>query len=201
MDVDELLRRLIEHYKTGTHTGDPFKVLIATIMSHRTNDDVTYPAADRLFERYGTPESLMKADVADIARIIYPVGFYNTKARRIKEVARIIHERYGGQVPDEMDELLKLPSVGRKTASCVLVFAFGKAALPVDTHVHRISNRLGLVSTPTPLETEKALEKVLPKRYWLEYNELLVAHGRAVCRPVGPRCDDCFLADICPKLL
>jgi endonuclease-3 len=201
MDVNVLMARLRTRYTSGTHTGDPFKVLIATIMSHRTNDDVTYPAADRLFERYETPKKLMDAEEKDIAKIIYPVGFYNTKAKQIKKVARIIHEQHGDRVPDEMEELLKLPSVGRKTASCVLVFAFGKAALPVDTHVHRISNRLGLVETLTPLETEQSLVRDLPKKYWMEYNELLVSHGRAVCRPIGPRCNECFLEDICPRLV
>ncbi len=200
MEVDELIRRLRQKYRTGTHRREPFRVLIGTILSQRTNDDVTYPAAERLFSRYRSAEELAAAEPREVARLIKPVGFYNVKAERIVEVAQIIVNQYQGHVPDTLDELLKLPSVGRKTANCVLVFGFGKPAIPVDTHVHRISNRLGLVQTATPLETEMALKEVLDRKYWIEFNELLVHHGRALCRPLRPKCGECFLNDLCPKV-
>ncbi|HOW15759.1 endonuclease III [Methanosarcina sp.] len=204
MDIDELMRRLFEFYPDGctVDVREPFFALISTVMSHRTRDDVTYPAAEKLFERFSTPEEMSEADVEDIETLIKDVGFYRVKAGRIKEISRILLQEYNGMVPDEMETLLKLPGVGRKTANCVLAHAFLKEdALAVDTHVHRISNRLGLVVTKNPEETEIELKKVLPQKYWRHVNILLVKFGQNVCRPVAPRCEICVLSDICPKIL
>jgi endonuclease-3 len=151
MDADELMRRLFELYPDGLDVQEPFFALISTVMSHRTRDDVTYPAAEKLFERFSTPEEMAEANLEEIAALIKDVGFYRVKAGRVKEISRILLEEYNGRVPDDMDTLLKLPGVGRKTANCVLAHAFLKEdALAVDTHVHRISNRLGLVVTKSP---------------------------------------------------
>jgi Predicted EndoIII-related endonuclease len=203
MDVDELMRRLFELYPEGYIDGfsDPFFVLISTVMSHRTRDDVTYPAARKLFERFSTPEEMVKAEVNEIETLIKDVGFYRVKSGRIKEISRILLEKYNGKVPDNMETLLELPGVGRKTANCVLAHAFLKDALAVDTHVHRISNRLGLVETKIPEETEIELKKILPQRYWRHINLLLVKLGQNICRPISPRCEICTLNDMCPKIL
>ncbi|AKB69926.1 MULTISPECIES: endonuclease III domain-containing protein [Methanosarcina] len=204
MDTDELMRRLFELYPDGctVDVREPFFALISTVMSHRTRDDVTYPAAKKLFERFSTPEEMVEANVEDIEELIRDVGFYRVKAGRIKEISRILLEDYNGKVPDDMETLLKLPGVGRKTANCVLAHAFLKEdALAVDTHVHRISNRLGLVVTKNPEETEMELKKLLPQKYWRHVNILLVKFGQNVCRPISPRCGICILNDICPKIL
>ena len=203
MDLDELMRRLFELYPEGYADGprEPFFVLISTVMSHRTRDDVTYPAAKRLFERLSTPEEMVKADVEEIEALIRDVGFYRVKAGRIKEISGILLKEYNGRVPDEMETLLKLPGVGRKTANCVLAHAFLKDALAVDTHVHRISNRLGLVETKGPEDTEIELKKIFPQRYWKHINLLLVKLGQNICRPISPRCGGCVLNDMCPKII
>jgi endonuclease-3 len=204
MDIDELIRRLFELYPDGctVNVREPFFALISTVMSHRTRDDVTYPAAERLFKRFSTPEEMVEADVEEIETLIKDVGFYRVKAGRIKEISRILLEEYNGRVPDEMESLLKLPGVGRKTANCVLAHAFLKEdALAVDIHVHRISNRLGLVVTKNPEETERELKRRLPQKYWMNVNILLVKFGQNVCRPVSPRCGICVLNDICPKII
>lgn len=203
MDIDELMRRLFELYPEGYADGsrDPFFVLISTVMSHRTRDDVTYPAAKRLFERLSTPEEMVETDVEEIEALIRDVGFYRVKAGRIKEISGILLKEYNGRVPDEMETLLKLPGVGRKTANCVLAHAFLKDALAVDTHVHRISNRLGLVDTKAPEETEIELKKIFPQRYWKHINLLFVKLGQNICRPISPRCGLCVLNDMCPKIL
>ena len=177
--------------------GDPFRVLIATILSHRTKDPVTALASSRLFAKYPKPSQLAMADIRTIARLIKPVGFYNTKAKTVKRVARIILEKYKGRVPDDMDELLELPSVGRKTANCVLVYGFKRPAIPVDTHVHRIFNRLGVVKTKTPDETEQELTKIVDRKDWLPLNEVFVKFGQLVCKPIGPKCPVCPLTDRC----
>ncbi len=202
MDVDELMRRLFELYPEDNTYGfqDPFFALISTVMSHRTRDDVTYPAARKLFEKFSTPEELVQADVNEIEALIKDVGFYRVKAGRIKEISRILLEKYDARVPDDMESLLEMPGVGRKTANCVLAHAFFKDALAVDTHVHRISNRLGLVDTKVPEETETELKKIFPQRYWKHINLLLVKLGQNVCRPISPRCGTCVLNDMCPKI-
>lgn len=184
----------LEHYQR-----DPFVVLISTILSQRTRDENTIKATNKLFSVYKTPEEIAKAPLEKLEEIIKEVGFYKVKAKRIKEVSRIIAEKYNNKVPDNIEELLKLPGVGRKTANCVLVYGYNKHAIPVDTHVHRISNRLGLVKTKSPEETEKELIKIIPKKYWRELNSLFVKFGQTICKPANPRCNECPLADICPS--
>lgn len=175
----------------------PFQVLISTILSLRTKDDITYPTSKKLFETLKTPEDFVKIDTKKLEKLIYPVGFFRNKAKTIKKVSRIILDKYNGTVPSELEELLKLPGVGRKTANLVLSVAFGKDAICVDTHVHRISNRIGLVKTKNPTETEFELMKILPKEYWRKINHLMVAFGQTVCKPVKPRCKECKLKDVC----
>ncbi|MCS7299028.1 MAG: endonuclease III [Spirochaetia bacterium] len=175
----------------------PFQVLISTILSLRTKDDITYPTSKKLFEILKTPEDFVKIDTKKLEKLIYPVGFFRNKAKTIKEVSRIILDKYNGIVPSELEELLKLPGVGRKTANLVLSVAFGKDAICVDTHVHRISNRIGLVKTKNPTETEFELMKILPKEHWGKINHLMVAFGQTICKPVKPRCKECKLKDVC----
>lgn len=177
--------------------GDPFRVLIGTVLSHRTKDPVTAKASSRLFAAFPDARKLSKANVRTVSRLIKPVGFYKTKAKTVKKLARIILEQYDNKVPDSIDELLKLPSVGRKTANCVLVYGFKKPAIPVDTHVHRIFNRIGIVGTKTPDETEMELVKVVDRQDWLELNDVFVKFGQMVCKPIGPKCPECPLNDRC----
>jgi len=180
--------------------ASPFEILVSTILSLRTKDEVTTAAARRIFKKARTPEALVKLDEETIRQLIYPVGFYPTKATRLREISRILLEQFDGNVPDSIDELLKLPGVGRKTANLVLVEGFKKDAICVDTHVHRISNRLGYVHTKTPDKTEFALRKKLPRKYWIIYNEILVAFGQVICRPVSPYCSKCPVRDLCKKI-
>jgi endonuclease III len=177
--------------------GDPFRILIGTILSHRTRDENTSRAVENLFSRYKTPEQLATANPSTVRKLIRPSGFYNMKTKNIIKVSNQLLENFGGRVPSTMDELLTLHSVGRKTANCVLVYAFNEPAIPVDTHVHRISNRLGLVSTKKPEETEEALTKSVPRKYWLDLNDLFVRFGQTTCKPIGPRCGDCTLRPEC----
>ncbi|MCE2508695.1 MAG: endonuclease III [Nitrosopumilaceae archaeon] len=175
----------------------PFSILIGTILSARTRDENTAKVVRALFARYGTPQELADADIPDVERLIRSIGFYRVKAKRIVEVAKIIAERYGGAVPDDIESLTSLPGVGRKTANCVLVYAFEKPAIPVDIHVHRISNRLGLVNTKTPEETEAALVSRVPKKYWLRINDTFVMYGQNVCKPISPMCGVCRIRTMC----
>jgi endonuclease-3 len=177
--------------------GDPFKILIGTILSARTRDENTTKVVNQLFTRYQTPEELAKADVDDIKKMIRSIGFYNVKAARIKQVSQIIFERFEGQVPADMERLLELPGVGRKTANCVLVYAFNKPAIPVDVHVHRISNRLGIVNTKTPEQTEIELAKTVDRKLWTKVNDMFVMYGQNICLPVRPNCKACDLKKIC----
>ena len=178
--------------------ADPFQTLIATVISQRTREEKTAEAASALFARYPGAASLANARAPVVAGLIRPAGFYRQKAPVLIEISRRILRDHGGRVPRNIDQLLALPGVGRKTANCVLVFAYGVPAIPVDTHVHRISNRLGWVKTRTPGQTEEALTRTLPKKYWTIINELFVLFGREICRPVGPRCSECPL-DNCPS--
>ena len=201
MLASEVISRLRGIYTPGffDRINDPFYVLISTVLSQRTRDDVTIPTTEKLFSVYGSLQAMATADPEDIEKLIKDVGFYRVKSGRIIEISRILLEEYEGKVPDNIDELLKLPGVGRKTANCVLTYAFRKDAIAVDTHVHRISNRLGLVTTNAPEDTEAELEHVVPRELWQYVNELLVRFGQDVCRPVSPKCDVCVLAELCPS--
>jgi endonuclease III len=179
---------------------DPFRVLIACLLSLRTKDETTGPAARRLFALADTPEAMLRLTPRQIERAIFPVGFYRTKARGLLRVCRELIERFGGTVPDTIDELLTLHGVGRKTANLVVTQGFNKPGICVDVHVHRISNRLGYVKTKTPAETETALRATLPRRYWIGYNDLLVSFGQNVCVPVSPRCSRCPIGATCPRV-
>lgn len=176
---------------------DPYRVLIRTILSQRTRDQNTDLASKQLFSQYKTMTDIANADPAQLEPLIRPAGFYHVKARRIVEVSRKLLNEFKGKVPSTTKGLLELPGVGRKTANCVLVYGFQKPAIPVDVHVHRISNRLGLVNTEKPEETEKELEKIVPKEYWIDLNDLMVQFGQTICRPQSPLHDECPLQDCC----
>jgi endonuclease-3 len=178
---------------------DPFRVLVACLLSLRTKDETTGPAAARLFAKADTPEGIRRLSPRAIERVIYPVGFYRTKARVLREVSRDLLARFDGRVPDDLDALLTLKGVGRKTANLVVTQGFNKPGICVDVHVHRISNRWGYVRTRTPEETEMALRRLLPRRYWIGYNDLLVSFGQNVCLPVSPRCSVCPVRRGCPR--
>ena len=180
---------------------DPWQTLIATILSARSRDETTEIVARYLFTKYPDCKSLAEAPVRRIEKLVKKTGFYKTKARRIIQVSKILMDRYGGEVPMDMEKLLELPGVGRKTASCVLVYAFGKSAIPVDTHVHRISNRLGWVATRTPEKTELALRESIPEKDWIVLNDLLVFHGKNVCKPIRPLCSICSIEKYCAKII
>ena len=199
--IEKVLKILIQTYGTNPwnwHTRQtPFQILIGTVLSQRTRDEKTDEAAKALFSRYSSAEMLAAADVEEIARLIRPANYYNTKALRIKEISKIIVEKHSGNTPDSMFELMGLPGVGRKTAACVLLYGFKKHALPVDTHVHRISNRIGLINTQTAAESEEELWKVIPEEYIKFYNEIMVKHGQNICRPISPLCQECPIVLLC----
>lgn len=196
--VIEIFKRLKEIYTIRIFEGkDPYKVLIRTILSQRTRDENTDQATANLFSKYPDINSVADAPIEDIEELVHPAGFYHVKAARIQEVSQIILDEYDGVVPDNMKELLDLPGVGRKTANCVLVFAFCKPAIPVDTHVHRISNRWGLVDTSKPEQTELELMKIVPKDMWIELNDIMVQFGQTICKPTSPQCGDCPLIGLC----
>jgi endonuclease-3 len=202
-----VLKKAFESYRNvpiitllATQNDSAFQVLIGTILSARTKDQTTAEACTRLFKKAPTVDKLDRLSESQISELIYPVGFYKTKAKHVKATADMLLTTYNGQVPDTMDALLTLPGVGRKTANLVLGEAFKKHAICVDTHVHRISNLLGLLRTKTPHETEQALATVLPKKHWILYNTYLVAHGQTVCRPTSPKCSECQVADYCQRV-
>lgn len=176
---------------------DPFKILISTILSARTRDTNTREATEKLFSKYSTPKEIVNADAEELEQLIYKSGFYKVKAARIKEVSIVLLEKFAGKVPNTFKDLLDLPGVGPKTANCVLVYAFKVPAIPVDTHVHRISNRLGLVKTKKSNETEKALRALIPKSQWIRINRLFVRFGQEICLPNNPKCDDCPINNSC----
>ena len=178
---------------------NPYLVLIACILSLRTNDKTTYPATLRMLELAKTPKEMKQVKIEDLAQAIYPVGFYENKAKQIIELSKTIDEELDGNVPDEIDELVKFKGVGRKTANLVLSLGFNKPAICVDVHVHRIFNRLGYIKTKTPEETEFALRKKLPEKYWIDINTLLVTHGQNVCKPIKPKCAECPISAYCAK--
>ena len=179
---------------------DPYQVLIACLLSLRTKDETTGPAARRLFALADTPEQMVTLTPAQVKQAIYPVGFYKTKARTVLDISQILIDKYGSQVPDEIDELLVFKGVGRKTANLVVTLGFQKPGICVDTHVHRISNRWGYVETKNPEGTEMALRAILPKRFWIGYNDLLVAFGQTLCHPTSPKCSLCPIERYCEKI-
>ena len=175
----------------------PFSILIGTILSARTKDEATAKAVKALFSKYKNPKQLSGAKVKDVEKIIKSIGFFHVKSKRIIEVAKIIDTKYKGKVPEDLDTLVQLPGVGRKTANCVLVYAFEQPAIPVDIHVHRISNRLGLVETKNPEETEQELMKKIEKKYWIDINDTFVMYGQNICKPISPMCDVCQIKKNC----
>jgi len=205
LDWEAVLDRLSTLYRTGDwrapylrdHAENPFQVLVGTILSQRTRDENTDRASARLFRRFPDARSLARAAPRAIEPLIRATGFYRVKARVIRACAREILDRFGGEVPRSFAELTSLPGVGPKTANCVLVFGYGIPAIPVDTHVHRIANRLGVVRTRTPEQTEARLREVVDRSYWIPLNPLLVQHGQNLCRPRRPRCPECPIADLC----
>jgi endonuclease-3 len=204
----QLVGRLRQFYQAdvpaltriATEQRSPFLVLIGCLLSLRTKDEITDRAMDRLMQKMHTPEELLAIPGEELEKMIYPVGFYRKKAHLIKEVSRTIIEKYGNVVPDTIEELLTIRGVGRKTANIVITEGFLKAGIAVDTHVHRISNRLGAVSTRTPEQTEMALRQILPRKYWRDYNPLLVTHGRRTCTPLSPFCRRCPVQSICGRV-
>jgi len=198
------MRRLAARYDIDRfvkqHGPDPFRILIGCLISLRTKDEVTFPSTERLFQRADDPWKMRRLRESTIAKLIYPAGFYRRKAEQIRAIARILIERHSGAVPDEIDELLELPGVGRKTANLVVTLGFNKPGICVDTHVHRISNRLGWVRTHHPDETEQALRGMLPRRHWIPINETLVRHGQQVCKPLSPICSTCPVEPDCPQI-
>ena len=207
-NLPAVIRELRKAYRTFrepavtqvAHQRDPFKVLVSCILSLRTKDEVTSAASRRLFALADTPAALKALSQEEIEKAIFPVGFYRTKAARLREIAGRLLDDYNGRTPDDLDELLTLPGVGRKTANLVVTLGFGKPGICVDTHVHRISNRLGLVATRTPEKTEFALREFLPERYWVEFNDLLVTYGQNLCTPTSPWCSKCRLTGYCPRV-
>ncbi|GIW46018.1 MAG: endonuclease III [Candidatus Binatia bacterium] len=206
--IEVVLRRLREAARNwnapvvtlmAQQNRGPFRVLIGCLLSLRTKDETTAGAVERLFALGETPQELLRVPVRKVEQAIYPVGFYRTKARRIREICRILVERYGGQVPSDLGELLELPGVGRKTANLVVAKGFNLPGICVDTHVHRITNRWGYVRTNTPHETEFALRQCLPEKYWAEINDLLVAFGQTICKPISPFCSACPVAEFCAR--
>jgi endonuclease-3 len=179
---------------------DPFRILVSCVISLRTKDEVTSAASARLFQAADSPEKMLGLPARKIEKLIFPAGFYRTKAKAIREISKTLIEKYAGQVPASLDELLQLQGVGRKTANLVITVAFNQPGICVDTHVHRLSNRFGWVKTKTPEQTEFALRAALPKKYWIEINDLLVTFGQNICQPVSPWCSKCPLEPDCPKI-
>lgn len=206
-DIDKIMKELLKVTKSMpmpvvteiklVTNRDAYKILISTMLSLRTKDSTTRDASMRLFEKAGNPKDILKLSEEEIAKLIYPVGFYRVKAKNILEVSKTIIDDYNGKVPDEIDELLKLRGVGRKVANLVVTEAFDKYGICVDTHVHRISNRFGYVSTKKPEQTEFALRKKLPKKYWRVYNDTLVIYGQNLCKPINPLCNQCGVSKYC----
>lgn len=190
-DIDRFLR---------VHGPDPFRILVGCIISLRTKDEVTDVATERLFRRAADPRSMRRLRAATIAKLIYPAGFYRRKAEQIREICRILVERYDGRVPDEIDDLLSLPGVGRKTANLVVTLGFGKPGICVDTHVHRIVQRFGWLVSKHPDDTEMRLREILPPEWWIPINETLVRHGQQVCRPISPICSECAVRRGCRRV-
>lgn len=204
VDIDKIVKILEnyypEHYMERQWRGQPYKVLVSCVLSLRNRDEVTFPIAEKLFKIADTPQKILDLPMDEFKKIVKSINFYDSKAENIKTMTKTILEKYNGEVPSTEEELLEFRGVGRKTANVVLSTGFGKLTIAVDTHVHRISNRLGLVETKTPEETEFALKEKVPKRYWLKFNPLLVSHGQKICRPIGPQCDVCPIFEFCNQI-
>lgn len=190
----------LEQYTRSMSRRNPFRVLISCLLSLRTQDRTTGGASERLFLLADDPQKMLKLSLRKIEETIYPVGFYRVKAERIRDISRVLVKEYRSKVPDTIEELLKLKGVGRKTANLVLTLGFGKSGICVDTHVHRITNRLGYVRTASPHKTETVLRSRLPKRYWIGINGLLVSFGQGICRPVSPLCSKCLIREFCDRV-
>ncbi len=201
MDFEKIIKALkeakISEELPPEKYKDPFKVLVAAFLSTRTKDEITEQATKNLFKVINKPEDLLKLDVEQIEKLIYPVGFYKVKARRLKELTEQICREFNGKVPDNIKDLMKLKGVGRKVANVVLAYAFNKDVIAVDTHVHRIANRLGIVNTKTPEETEEALKKVVPRKFWKDINRIFVNFGKKICKPIRPNCEACPIRKFC----
>jgi endonuclease-3 len=197
----KIVEKIVKLFPRGRFSSDPFRILICTILSQRTRDENTERACEKLFARYRDVFELAKASATDLYELIRESGMYKQKAERIVEVAKILVEKYSGKIPNKLEELLKLPGVGRKTANIVLYQGFGQPAIAVDTHVHRISNRLGLVKTKRPDETEEQLKKLIPKHLWGPMNGSMVEFGRRICQPIKPKCEACPLNSECEYFL
>src|SRR3989338_10837657 len=174
-----------------------FQMLVMTLLSARAKDSTTIPIVKEMFALYPKPEDFVAMPIEQLEKMIYKIGFYHAKARHIKALSSMLLERFGGQVPNTMEELTSLPGVGRKTANCILAYTFQKPAIPVDIHVHRIANRLGWIKTETPEESEEALQKLIPKDQWINVNRLLVGHGQTICSPINPKCTICPVRKYC----
>jgi endonuclease-3 len=208
-DLDAVIRILKEEIRqwdvpvvgvVAEESRDPFKILISCVLSLRTKDETTSAASYRLFALAGSPRTMIRLSQDEIAKAIYPVGFYKTKAKNILRICNDLLSRYHGRVPDEIDELLTLPGVGRKTANLTVTLGYDKDGICVDTHVHRISNRWGYIRTRTPLDSERSLRRKLPRPYWKIYNDLLVPFGQNLCRPISPLCSRCKIASYCRRV-
>jgi len=204
----EMIRILKRHLKNDVpvvtriaqqEQKDPFLILVGTLLSLRTRDELTEKVMERLVQKARTPEELLRIPIGELQKLIYPVGFYRNKSRTLLNVSRIISDDYHGRVPDSIDELLTIKGIGRKTANLVVSEAYGKPGICVDIHVHRISNRIGAVTTKNPHQTEEALRKILPKEYWIIYNTLLVTFGKRICSPVSPCCTQCPIVKLCAR--
>jgi endonuclease-3 len=198
-DIKKEAEQIINMFPRSNSETDPFKVLIETVLSQRTKDENTEKASKSLFSHYKNVFEISKLNPQDLYDLIKPAGMYKQKSERIINISKILIEKYNGEVPDELEELIKLPGVGRKTANIVLYVSFGKEALAVDTHVHRISNRLGWVKTKTPEETEVQLRRIIPPELWGPLNGSMVNFGQKICKPISPKCMECFLNEICPS--
>lgn len=212
MDIDNIIKLLYKDFVTKRvvhsefvdfmeNVHNPYLVLICCILSLRTNDKTTIKATKNMLKLAKTPSEMMNIDINTLSDAIYPVGFYKNKASQIIELSKELVEKYNSEVPDEIDKLVKFRGVGRKTANLVLTKGFNKPAICVDVHVHRISNRLGYVKTKTPDETEMELRKILPKKYWIDFNTLLVTHGQNICKPQKPNCENCSISKYCKKII
>lgn len=204
--VIKILRKEIRKWKVpivglvAEETRDPYQVLISCLLSLRTKDSATAAASEKLFKIATRPEEMVRIPALKIEKLIFPVGFYRNKARTIRGISRDLIERFGGRVPDDLDELLTLKGVGRKTANLVITLGFKKPGICVDIHVHRISNRLGYVRTKNPEDSEWALREKLPRKYWITYNDLLVTFGQNLCKPVSPHCSKCAISEYCDRV-